>query len=99
MALFHAGNDVNILMRFHAVAHRPKHRGFVGWIDILVDRHNDLANAGMKRAGGVERAPHFRFIGLFHLNDDQLVGVGQRLVHLDAQDGSNAALVAQVHQH
>ncbi len=83
MSFFHAADDVHVLVRFHAVAHGPEHRGFVGRIDIFVDGDDDFADARVKRAGGVERAPDFRFVGPAHLDDDQFVGVGQRLVHLD----------------
>jgi len=44
-------------------------------------------------------APDFGFVGPPHLDDHQLVGIGQRFVHFYTQHTGDAALVAQVYQH
>ena len=80
--LFHTADDMHVFVRFHAITHGPEDRGLIRWVDVLVNRNDDLADARMKRAGGVQRAPDFGLVGTAHLNDHQFVGVGERLVHL-----------------
>ncbi len=77
MPLFHPADDVHVLVRFHAITHGPEDRGLIGRVDVLVYRNNDLAHAGMKRAGRVQRAPDFGLVGAAHLNNHQFIGVGE----------------------
>ena len=99
MPFFHTADDVHILVRFHAITHGPEDRGLIGRVDVLVHRDDDLADAGMKRAGGVQRAPDFRLVGTAHLNDHQFISVGERLVHFHTKNTGDAAFIAEVHQH
>src|SRR4029077_13609173 len=99
MPFFHTADNVHILVRFHAITHGPENRGLIRWVDVLVHRNDDLADTGMKRAGGVQRAPDFGFIGTAHLDDNQLISVGERLVHFHPKNTGDTAFIAEVHQH
>ena len=99
MAFLHPADDLHVLVRLHAIAHGPEHRGLIRRVDVLVDGDNDFPDAGVERRRGVERTPHLGLLGALHLHDDELVGIGQGLVHLHPDDAGDAAVVPQVHQH